>query len=339
MVGVSSKWFRQWQSIRRPSFWQSGALCLLSSRFRRIEHQNNTLAKKRGLADPINATRGVVGTVRHPRCGGTSAFVHAFLLDDPPRAVVTIDDDEDDLGTDICMYEKLKRAKMEWKTPGSDVDADGFKSSSQALGRTREGVQPSVHMSIWISCELLVCIPLLSCNVSGTCINFFFEDARRRSADDALWSGKHEAPFKGSRLQYLAMRGGMAQSDRCVPGISSNRLGVAFLVDIHRTSVNRWELRFPGAVHGEQEGLVPRCARETLQTKRNRITWIASFDSHCIFTEETPPTQLSAEGRSCKTAKQCPCILRWTSTRRQRGLTCTACGMYAMYLKQISSYG
>ena len=35
-----------------------------------------------------------------------------FLLDDPPRAVVTIDDD-DDLGTSICMYEELIRAKME----------------------------------------------------------------------------------------------------------------------------------------------------------------------------------------------------------------------------------
>ena len=34
-----SKRFRQWQSIRRPSFWQSVVLCLLSSRFRRIEHQ------------------------------------------------------------------------------------------------------------------------------------------------------------------------------------------------------------------------------------------------------------------------------------------------------------
>ena len=42
-----------------------------------------------------------------------SASVHALLLDDPPRVVVTIDDDEDDLGTDICMYEELKRAKME----------------------------------------------------------------------------------------------------------------------------------------------------------------------------------------------------------------------------------
>ena len=39
--------------------------------------------------------------------------VHALLLDDPSRAVVTIDDDEDQLGIDICMHEELKRAKTE----------------------------------------------------------------------------------------------------------------------------------------------------------------------------------------------------------------------------------
>ena len=43
----------------------------------------------------------------------TRASVHALLLDDPPRAVVTNDDDEDNLGTDICMHEELKLAKME----------------------------------------------------------------------------------------------------------------------------------------------------------------------------------------------------------------------------------
>ena len=43
------------------------------------------------------------------------------------------------------MQEELKRVKME----NSDVDADGSASSSQALGRTREGFEPSVHMSIW----------------------------------------------------------------------------------------------------------------------------------------------------------------------------------------------
>ena len=41
----------------------------------------------------------------------TTASVHAFLLDDPPRAVVTIDDDEDDFGTDILMLEELKLVK------------------------------------------------------------------------------------------------------------------------------------------------------------------------------------------------------------------------------------
>ena len=34
----------------------------------------------------------------------------------------------------------------------------------------------------------------------------FFQDARRRSADDALWNGKREIYFKGSRFRYLATR-------------------------------------------------------------------------------------------------------------------------------------
>ena len=54
--------------------------------------------------------------------------------------------------------------------------------------------------------------------------------------------------FKVSRLRYLATRGAMALAvRRCVTGISSNRLGVAFLVDIHRRSVNRWKLPFAAA--------------------------------------------------------------------------------------------
>ena len=76
----------------------------------------------------------------------------------------------------------------------------------------------------------------------------FFQDARHRSVDDALWNGKREIYFKESRLRYLATRGGTALAvRRSVTGISSNRPGVAFLVDIHRTSVNRWELRFAAA--------------------------------------------------------------------------------------------
>ena len=44
----------------------------------------------------------------------SSAFVHALLLDGPPQAVVTIDDDgDDDIGTCMCIHEELKRAKME----------------------------------------------------------------------------------------------------------------------------------------------------------------------------------------------------------------------------------
>ena len=156
---------------------------------------------------------------------------------------------------------------------------------------------------------------------SETCSNFF-QDARRRSADDELWNWKREINFKGSRLRYLVTRGGMALAvRRCVTGISSNRLGVAFLVGIHRTSVNRWELALQ--LRAWRAGRLGTEMRKRNKTERkNRVTLIASFDSHCIFTQETPPTQLSAGRRNCKTAKQGPCILSWTSTRRRRGLTC-----------------
>ena len=41
------------------------------------------------------------------------ASVHALLLDDLPRAVVAVDDDEDDVVSDIRIHEELKRVKME----------------------------------------------------------------------------------------------------------------------------------------------------------------------------------------------------------------------------------
>ena len=91
--------------------------------------------------------------------------------------------------------------------------------------------------------------------------------------------------------------------------------------------------------------------------QKNRITLIASFDSHCIFTEQTPPAELSAEGRSCITAKQCPFFLldvdektTWTDVRKNC-LPEEHPGGFArddpghgmrhatMYLKQLSSYG
>ena len=62
----------------------------------------------------------------------TIASVHAFLLDDPPRAVVTIDDD-DDFGTDIRMHEELKR--VTWETLGSDFDAEDSRAVSTKCAR------------------------------------------------------------------------------------------------------------------------------------------------------------------------------------------------------------
>ena len=183
---------RQWQSIRRPSFWQSVVLCLLSSRFRRIEHQirwNCTAFCPRSVALRI---RSLPHEARHRRCGGNYCFCHALLLDGFPRAVVAIDDNEDDLAA--CMRSSCA---SEQKALGSDVDADGFESSSQALGRTREGFQPSVHISIWKRHSYQFGATFLQLSALDSHSTFewkwfwnlyqlLFHDARRRSADDAL---------------------------------------------------------------------------------------------------------------------------------------------------------
>ena len=152
MVGVSSKWCRQWQSIRRPSFWQSVVLCLLSSRFRRIERQTRwicTALWQRSAALRIRSLpRGVL--LAQLGIGGaaeTSASVHALLLDDPPRAVVTIDDDEDDLDTDICMCEELKRAKMENSRVRRRCGRLRMKLTS--TGKDSRGVSTKCALSIW----------------------------------------------------------------------------------------------------------------------------------------------------------------------------------------------
>ena len=140
------------------------------------------------------------------------------------------------------------------------------------------------------------------------------QEACRRSADGAVWNGKRELDFKGSRRRYLTARGGMALAvRRPITGISSRHLGVALLVDTHDTSVNRWELRFAAACTAAMR-------RRRSADLWNRISFAAPFVSCCIFTEETPPTRWS-EGRSCTTANQCPRELCWASTRTRRGLT------------------
>ena len=57
------------------------------------------------------------------------------------------------------------------------------------------------------------------------------------------------------------------QSDAASLEFPRSRLGVAFLVDIHRTSVNRWELRFAAACMASRKAWYGD-AQEKLQTKR-----------------------------------------------------------------------
>ena len=154
MVGVYSKWFRQWQSIRRPSFWQSVVLCLLSSRFRRIEHQTRwtcTALWPRSVALRIRSLphEVLLAQLGIGDAAETTASVYALQLNDPPRAVVTIDDDEDDFGTDIRMHEELKRVKMVGSVARTSL------------------------VRLFFSCQVLFFMPLLGCHASGTCSNFF----------------------------------------------------------------------------------------------------------------------------------------------------------------------
>ena len=76
----------------------------------------------------------------------TTASVHALLLDDPPRPVVTIDDD--DLGTDIRMHEELKRVKIE-KNSRLRRRCGRLRIKLERIGEDSRGVSTSVHMSIW----------------------------------------------------------------------------------------------------------------------------------------------------------------------------------------------
>ena len=138
MVGVPSKWFRQWQSIQRPSFWQSVVLCFFSSRFCRFEHQTRwtcTALWPRSVALRIRSLphEVLLAQLGIGDAAETTASVHALLLDDPPRAVVTVDDDEEDLGTDIRMQTSMRTASNQARKHWCGLD---------------KGVHPSVHVSI-----------------------------------------------------------------------------------------------------------------------------------------------------------------------------------------------
>ena len=110
---------------------------------------------------------------------GTTAPVHAVLLDDPPRVVVTIDDDEDDLGTDIRVDEEVKRVKMGNSRLRRRCRRLRIKLAS--IGEDSRGVLTKcAHDNFEASLvpafsgQPLISSPLfLSCHVSGICSNFF----------------------------------------------------------------------------------------------------------------------------------------------------------------------
>ena len=176
--------------------------------------------------------------------------------------------------------------------------------------------------------------------------------------DAQMWNGKREIHSKLSRFRYLATRGGVALAvRRCVTRTSSNRLGVAFLVDIHRTSVNRWELSFAAAcVASRKAGY--RDTQEKLHRPResNHIDRVFRFALHL---HRRDSTNAVASRRTklhyCETMSMYIVLdadkkTTWTDVRKNvsqksnladlhETIHGTACGMYTMYLKQLSSYG
>ena len=177
MVGVSSKWCRQWQSIRRPSFWQSVVLCLLSSRFHRIEHQTRwtcTALWPRSIALRIRSLphEGVVGTARHRRCGGNHCLRSRSLARSPSKS--------------RCDHRRRRRPFQHRHPHARGVEArqngklqaqTSMRTASNQARKHCRGLQSdfnrvctcefgSVTRTSWVrpsfSCQLLICIPLLS---------------------------------------------------------------------------------------------------------------------------------------------------------------------------------
>ena len=75
-------------------------------------------------------------------------------------------------------------------------------------------------------------------------------------------------------LMIQCRMGSMSSTSRewhSISGVGSRtlRLGVAFLVDVHRTSVNRCELRFAAACMASRKAWYRDAQKETLQTTRN----------------------------------------------------------------------
>ena len=137
----------------------------------------------------------------------------------------------------------------------------------------------------------------------------------------------------------------------CVTGISSNRLGVAFLVD-NQTHVGEP----PSSAlqrHAWRAGRLGTVMRKrNSKDQKDRNTLIAFFVSNCIFTEEiSRRTKLhNCETMSMYIVLDVDKKTTWTDVRKNacqkstladlhETIHGTACGMYAMCLKQLSSYG
>ena len=160
-----------------------------------------------------------------------------------------------------------------------------------------------------------------------------------------------------SRLRYLATRGGMALAvRRCVTGIYSNCLGVAFLVDFQCTSVNRCMLRFAAACMASRKACY-RDAQETLYRpeESSHIDRVFRFALHLHSGNSTNKVvNRRTKLRNCETmstyvvqdvdkkttwADVCKNVCqKSTLADLHETIHGTACGMYAMYLKQLSSY-
>ena len=140
---------------------------------------------------------------------------------------------------------------------------------------------------------------------------------------------------------------------RCVTGISSHRLGFAFLVDIHRTSVNRWELHFAATCMASRWAWYRDAQEKPCRPKEsNHIDRIFRFALH-LHRGDSTNTAVSRRTKvhNCETLSMYIVLdvdmkTTWTDARKnvcQKSTLAdlhetthgTACGMYATYLKQL----
>ena len=71
---------------------------------------------------------------------------------------------------------------------------------------------------------------------------------------------------EGGAQRYFSMRGGMMlAARRCMPGTSAFRFGLALGIDVHGSSVTRYEIRLRAALNVSFVGFIRQCQLAVVQ--------------------------------------------------------------------------